>query len=30
MAKQIVRPKPMTPKAGIKKSRYETGGRFKK
>lgn len=28
--KQPIRPKPMTPKAGVKKTRYEQGGRVKK
>jgi hypothetical protein len=30
MAKKIVRPKPMSPKAGLKKGRYGKGGKLKK
>ena len=30
MAKRIGRPKPMSPKAGIKKGRYGKGGKLKK
>ena len=30
MAKKIGRPKPMSPKAGLKKSRYGKGGKLKK
>ena len=30
MAKKTVRPKPMSPKAGIKKDRYGKGGKLKK
>ena len=30
MAKKIGRPKPMSPKAGIKKGRYGKGGKLKK
>lgn len=30
MAKKIGRPKPMSPKAGVKKGRYGKGGKLKK
>ena len=30
MAKKIGRPKPMSPKAGLKKGRYGKGGKLKK
>lgn len=30
MAKKTVRPKPMSPKAGVKKGRYGKGGKLKK
>ncbi len=30
MAKKTVRPKPMSPKAGLKKGRYGKGGKLKK
>lgn len=28
-SKRVKRPKPMTPKAGLKKSRYDKGGKLK-
>jgi len=30
IAKKTVRPKPMSPKAGLKKNRYDKGGAVKK
>lgn len=30
MAKKAVRPKPMSPKAGLKRGRYGKGGKLKK
>lgn len=30
MARKTGRPKPMSPKAGVKKSRYSKGGKLKK
>lgn len=30
MAKKMKRPKPMSPKAGVKKGRYSNGGKLKK
>lgn len=30
MARKVKRPKPMSPKAGVKKGRYGCGGKLKK
>lgn len=30
MARKMRRPKPMSPKAGVKKGRYSNGGKLKK